>query len=60
MNRIKWLNSEITRLNALHKNANSDKIKQIIRIQIFKLEQEKKEKQRDTFLRRLFYKEQEH
>ena len=59
MNRTKYLNSEIKRLKELLRSANSDKLKQIIRIQIFKLEQEKKQKQRNAFLKRLFYKEQE-
>lgn len=60
MNRTKYLNSEIKRLRVLLKCTNSDKLKQIIQTQIFKLEQEKKEKQRNGFLRRLFYKEQEY
>ena len=47
------------RLKELLRSANSDKLKQITRIQIFKLEQEKKQKQRNAFLKRLFYKEQE-
>ena len=57
MNRIKWLDSEIKRLSILQKITNSDKLKQTIQTQIDKLEQEKNQKQRNGFLRRLFYKE---